>query len=283
MVRFLLNSSIGRKVVMSVTGAALVFFILFHMAMNVVAIIEPSAYNWICEMLGANWYALVGTVGLAALVVLHFIYAFILTWQNRKARGNVRYAVTVTEKGVDWSSKNMLVLGIIVILGLALHLSHFWAKMQLVELLGGHEVALGNGSVVKPTEGAAIIAYTFSQWYNVVLYLVWFVALWFHLTHGVWSMFQSAGLANDTWLPRLKCVSKLLATVIFLGFAVVVVVYYVAQACPCVVEACPCLAKLLPTAAETCCEACCGVAPVVEAAPVVEQAVEAAAEVVPAN
>ncbi|MBQ7855952.1 MAG: succinate dehydrogenase cytochrome b subunit [Alistipes sp.] len=235
---FLTNSSLGRKLVMSISGCFLLLFITFHMAMNLVAIFSADAYNWICEMLGANWYALVGTAVLAGGVLVHFAYAFWLTWQNRKARGNVRYAVTVTEKGVSWASKNMLLLGVIVFLGLAMHLSHFWAKMQLVELMGGHEVVLTDGSVVAPTDGAAIIQYTFSQWYNVVLYLVWFAALWLHLTHGVWSMLQTVGWANDKWYPRLKCLSGIVATLIFGGFAIVVVWFYVQSLC----GGCPCCA-----------------------------------------
>ena len=58
---FLSNSSLGKKLVMSVTGCFLVLFILFHMSMNIVAIISPEAYNTICALLGANWYALAGT------------------------------------------------------------------------------------------------------------------------------------------------------------------------------------------------------------------------------
>ena len=224
---FLTNSSLGRKLVMSISGCFLVLFILFHMSMNIAAIFSADAYNMICSLLGANWYALVATLILAGGVFVHFAYAFWLTWQNRKARGNVRYAVTVTEKGVSWASKNMLLLGLIVILGLLLHLSHFWAKMQLVELLGHHENSLG----LAPTDGAALIQYTFSQWYNVVLYLVWFAALWFHLTHGVWSMFQTAGWANDTWYPRLKCLANIVASLIFLGFAAVVIVFFVKAHC----------------------------------------------------
>ena len=91
---WLLNSSVGRKVIMSVSGIALVLFLLFHMSMNLVALFSGDAYNMICEFLGANWYALVATAGLAALVVLHFVYAFILTMQNRKARGTQRYDYT---------------------------------------------------------------------------------------------------------------------------------------------------------------------------------------------
>ena len=194
--------------------------------MNLTMLFSHSAYNAVCAFLGANWYALAATVILAAGVVVHFVYAFILTIDNYRARGKQRYAVTVQEKGVSWASKNMLLLGVIVILGLALHLSHFWAKMQLQELLDVHEVALCDGSVVSPTDGAALIQYTFSKWYNVVLYIVWFAALWFHLTHGIWSMFQTAGFANDTWYPRLKCLANIVATLIFLGFTVVAVYCY---------------------------------------------------------
>ena len=226
---FLCNSSVGRKVVMSVSGCFLVLFILFHMAMNVTAIISADAYNMICELLGANWYALVGTAVLAAGVVVHFAYALILTIGNYRARGKQRYEVTVTEHGVSWASKNMLALGVIIALGLLMHLCHFWAKMQLVELTGEHVNSLG----YSPADGAALIAYTFSKWYYVVLYLVWFAALWFHLTHGVWSMFQTVGWANDTWYPRLKCLANAVATLVVLGFAAVVVVYFVKSFCCC--------------------------------------------------
>ena len=219
---FLCNSSLGKKLVMSVTGCCLVLFLLFHMSMNLVALISAEGYNMICAFLGANWYAVVATVGLAALVVLHFVYALILTINNYKARGSQRYAVTVNEPGVEWASKNMLVLGFIVVVGLLLHLAHFWSKMMFVELMGA-EGSMVNGVFVHTTDGAALIAYTFSKWYNVVLYIVWLAALWFHLNHGVWSMFQTVGWANDTWYPRLKCLANIVATLIFLGFATVAV------------------------------------------------------------
>ena len=164
---FLSNSSLGKKLVMSVTGMFLVLFILFHMSMNITAIISPEAYNMICELLGANWYALAGTAVLALGVFVHFFYAVILTLNNYKARGSQRYAVTVQEPGVAWASKNMLVLGFIILGGLLIHLFNFWSKMQLVEILGGHENSLG----LDPADGASLIAYTFSQWYLSLIHI----------------------------------------------------------------------------------------------------------------
>ena len=92
---WLTSSSIGRKLVMAVTGACLVLFVTFHCLMNAVAIACPAAYNVICEFLGANWYALAASAGLALLFVIHIFYAVWLTLQNRKARGADRYAVSV--------------------------------------------------------------------------------------------------------------------------------------------------------------------------------------------
>ena len=134
---WLKDSSIGRKFVMSISGLALVLFLLFHGCMNLAVVFSEEAYNTICHLLGANWYALIGTLGLAFLVLVHFCYAIYLTIQNRAARGNDRYAVTGKKEGVEWESENMLVLGIIVIGFLCLHLYNFWFRMQLAEITGG--------------------------------------------------------------------------------------------------------------------------------------------------
>ncbi|MBO4268759.1 MAG: succinate dehydrogenase/fumarate reductase cytochrome b subunit [Bacteroidaceae bacterium] len=225
---WLIDSSIGRKVVMSVTGGALILFLTFHMAMNCAALFSGEAYNAICEFLGANWYALVGTVGLAVLVVLHFVYAFWLTIQNRKARGTERYAVTEKPQTVEWASQNMLVLGIIVALGLCLHLFNFWSKMQLQEIIHGTNFVPGQESA---TDGAALIAYTFSKWYYVLLYIVWLAALWFHLSHGFWSALQTLGWSGKTWLKRWQVIGNIYVTLLVLGFISVVLMYFFKGLC----------------------------------------------------
>lgn len=153
---WLFNSSIGRKVVMSVTGIALILFLTFHMCMNLVALFSGDAYNMICEFLGANWYALVATAGLAGLAVLHIVYAFFLYAQNRKARGDNRYEVTARNSKVEWASQHMLALGIIVVLGLLLHLFNFWYNMMFAELW--HEPWLGG---LYATDGYGYIMQTF--------------------------------------------------------------------------------------------------------------------------
>ena len=217
---WLFNSSIGRKVVMSLTGIALILFLTFHCCMNLVALFSGEAYNAICEMLGANWYAVVATMGLAGLAVAHIVYAFILTAQNRKARGESRYevATTVNAGKVEWASKNMLVLGLIICLGLLLHLFNFWYNMMFAEIVG---MTVAHS----PADGFAFMQDTFSNPVFVVLYIIWFAAIWLHLTHGFWSSLQTLGLSGKTWFCRWKTIGFIYVTLLMLGFLVVVLAF----------------------------------------------------------
>ena len=205
---------------MSVTGVALILFLTFHCCMNVAALFSGEAYNTICELLGANWYAVAATLGLAALAVIHIVYAFILTMQNRRARGAERYAVTDKPAKVEWASQNMLVLGLIILLGLLLHLFNFWYNMMFAELVGVE------GLAHNPGDGFAWIKETFSCPVYVVLYIIWFVAIWFHLTHGFWSALQTLGWNNQIWFKRWKWITCVYVTLLMLGFAVVAIYAY---------------------------------------------------------
>lgn len=203
---------------MSVTGVALILFLTFHMSMNVAALFSGEAYNMICEFLGANWYAVVATMGLAALAVIHIVYAFWLTMQNRAARGSERYAVSSRPAKVEWASQNMLVLGIIVLLGLLLHFWNFWYNMMFAELTG---ISVPND----PADGFQYIQDTFANPLYVVLYIVWLVALWFHLSHGFWSAMQTFGWNGKVWFNRWKVIGVVYSTLLILGFLVVVLAF----------------------------------------------------------
>jgi len=186
--------------------------------MNLVALFSGKAYNMICELLGANWYAVVATAGLGALAVCHIVYAFILTAQNRRARGDNRYAVTEKPATVEWASQNMLVLGLIVLLGLGLHFFNFWYNMMFAELTGMHVQ-------IPPSHGFEYIQYTFSNPVYVVLYVIWIAALWFHLSHGFWSAMQTVGINGKVWFNRWKTIGNIYVTLLMLGFLIVVLAF----------------------------------------------------------
>lgn len=215
---WLTNSSIGRKVVMSITGTALILFITFHSLMNVVALISAKGYNMICEFLGANWYAVAASVVLAVLMLLHFVFAILLTVQNRRARGSNRYDITRKPEKVEWASQNMFVLGIIICLGLLLHLWNFWYNMQFAELAGIE-------GPISPTDGVAFIARTFSCPLFTIIYIIWLAAIWFHLNHGFWSAMQTLGWSGKVWFTRWRVIGCVYTTVVLLLFAAVPVAY----------------------------------------------------------
>jgi succinate dehydrogenase / fumarate reductase cytochrome b subunit len=214
---WLLNSSIGRKFIMSISGIFLVLFLLFHLSMNLALLFSAKAYDMICEFLGANWYAIAGTLVLVAGFVIHIIYASWITLQNRKARGNERYASSNKTK-TEWASKNMYVLGLIIVLGLVIHLWNFWYQMQFAELVHSPDAI---------TAGSGLVIDLFSQPLYVAIYLVWLFALWFHLTHGVWSAFQTLGWNGKLWFSRLRIIANIVATFIMIGFAAVPVYFLI--------------------------------------------------------
>ena len=214
---WLSNSSVGRKTIMALSGAFLVLFVTFHCLMNAVAICWPAAYNSVCEFLGANWYALLASVILACFVLIHIFYAVMLTLQNRKARGHQRYLISKKPATVEWSSQNMLVLGIVILAFLVVHLIQFWAKMQLQEIRGGDEM-------LPPAAGTLFLQKAFELPWTLIVYGIGFLALWFHLNHGFWSMFQSVGWNNTNWMPRLKKIGLVWTTfIVALFFAEAIV------------------------------------------------------------
>lgn len=214
---WLIKSSIGRKFVQSISGLFLILFLLFHMSMNLVLIFNYETYNFLAnEMLGANWWAILGTGVIALGFVVHVVYAIILTLQNMKARGNDRYASSSKSK-TTWSSKNMFVLGLFILLFLFLHLYQMWYQMQFKELF------MIEGA---RHDGAQLVEEVFSQLWVVIVYVIAFIALWFHLTHGFWSALHSVGWNNTVWMKRLKVLGNIISTVISLGFIVVAIAIY---------------------------------------------------------
>ncbi|MBO8473309.1 MAG: succinate dehydrogenase cytochrome b subunit [Bacteroidetes bacterium] len=200
------KSSIGKKLIMSISGLFLILFLLIHVTVNSLSLISPEAFEAGCEFMALPVITVIVPI-LALGFIIHIIYATVLTLGNLKARGNTRYAVPHKGASDSFAAKNMFVLGIIVLGVLAFHLTHFWADMQLQEWMGN-----------EPEDPNGLLAQTFSSPWITVIYIIWFAALWFHLTHGFWSAFQTIGFNNMIWIKRLKVIAYIVATIIFLGF-----------------------------------------------------------------
>ena len=215
------TSSIGKKLIMSISGLFLIIFLLLHLTINFFSVIDSCTGNFGspdglfalgCEFMSTPIVTIMVPV-LAFGFIIHIIYACYLTYCNIQTRGGYnRYEVASKARTESLASKNMLVLGIIVLGLIALHLTHFWDEMQLKEFMGQ-----------EATDPYLLLTTTFGHWWMVVLYIVWFAALWFHLTHGFWSAFQTIGWSNKLWEKRLKVIGYIFATIIFLGFTTVAI------------------------------------------------------------
>ncbi len=213
-------SSITKKLIMSISGLFLIVFLLLHMTINFFSVIDTfkgtygsadGLFQAGCDFMALPIVTIMVPV-LALGFLVHIAYALILSYGNYKARGTERYAVANKTKTGSWAAKNMLVLGVIVLGLVAFHLNHFWAEMQLKEFQGHH--------AENPYE---LLNLTFQNGWMVVIYVVWFAALGFHLTHGFWSAFQTIGLSNKIWEKRLVIIGKVFVGIIVLGFSLVAV------------------------------------------------------------
>lgn len=201
------SSSIGKKLVMSLSGLFLIVFLLVHMGANLFFYGGEEAYNAMCAFMDTNPLIQVMVPVLALGFVIHIAWATVITLKNRTARP-VKYKEQNLSKASTWESRNMYVLGFIILGMLAWHLTHFWAEMQFAHFMG-HDPA------VNPYE---LVVYTFSNPIVAGMYIAWVIALWFHLRHGFWSAFQTVGLNNQIWIKRWKMIGEIYAVIVAAGF-----------------------------------------------------------------
>lgn len=228
--------SIGRKFIQAVSGAFLIIFLLLHATINFFSVIDSftgkfgavaaddklfsegdGLFQLGCDFMSTPIISIMVPV-LALGFIIHIFYGIYLSYYNIKARGGMkRYEVASKAKADSWASSNMVVLGIVILGIIFFHLTHFWAYMQLQEFTGG-----------EAENPYVLLTTVFGSLFNLIVYIIWFAALWFHLTHGFWSMFQTVGWSGSVWMKRLKVIGVIVATVICLMFVAVAVNAYLA-------------------------------------------------------
>ena len=222
--------SIGRKFIQAVSGAFLIIFLLLHATINFFSVIDSftgkfgvvanddklfsagdGLFQLGCDFMSTPVITIMVPV-LALGFLIHIGYGIYLSYYNMRARGGVkRYEVASKAKADSWASTTMLVLGIVFF-----HLTHFWADMQLKEFTGG-----------EAENPYLLLTTVFGSLFNLIVYLIWFVAVWYHLCHGFWSMFQTVGWSGSVWMKRLKVIGVIVATIICLMFVTVAVNAYI--------------------------------------------------------
>ena len=224
---FIFNSSIGKKFIQAISGAFLILFLLLHATINFFSVIDSLTGKYGAAAADADLFSkgdglfklgcdfmslpvidiMVPVLALGFLV--HIAWGCWLSVQNIKARGAVQYAVRNKARTDSWSSRNMVVLGLVILGCIFIHLTDFWAKMQLPEMFGVGQFE-NNPYLLLNT--------VFGKWWVLLEHLIWFAAVWFHLAHGFWSMFQTVGWSGKKWQKRLKVIGIIVATLICLAF-----------------------------------------------------------------
>ncbi len=228
---FIFNSSIGKKFIQAVSGAFLIVFLLLHATINFFSVIDSftgkfgavaaddklfsagdGLFKLGCDFMSTPVISIMVPV-LALGFLVHIVYGCRLTFQNVRARGGFkRYEVSSKAAADSWSARNMFVLGIVILGIIFFHLFHFWAKMQMPELL--HVGTFENNPYL-------LLTTVLGKWWILVIYLIWFAAVWLHLIHGFWSMFQTVGWDGSVWFKRVKVIGIIFASLICLMFVTV--------------------------------------------------------------
>ena len=230
----LLTASIGRKLLMSISGLFLILFLFVHLTLNSFLVLdstlgfqEGQLFNAGAHFMATNPLIKVMEPILALGFIIHILYSLILTFQNMKARGPERYASGKKTSGVEWASQNMLVLGIVIFAFLIVHIYDFYLKMRGYRAWNAGETSFPFFGVNAIGEDAYTLVHeTFQNLAIVIIYVIGSLALAFHLSHGFWSGFQTIGWNNTKWMSRLKVISTVVAIILGGGFSVIALAQY---------------------------------------------------------
>ncbi len=215
-----LTASIGRKFVMSLSGIFLMVFIAVHLGLNLLLIFDDSGelFNQGAHFMATNPLVKIVEPILGLGFMVHIIWSFYIEYQNWKARP-VKYAKRNMSGASSWASRNMLILGSMVLVFLVIHILDFFVKMKFT----GHPL-LEEISVkgVYMENAYALVSATFiNSTVLSVLYIAGGILLGLHLSHGFWSSFQTLGLNNKFWLKRWQVIAQVYAVIVAVGFAVI--------------------------------------------------------------
>lgn len=209
-----LSSSLGKKLFMAITGLFLILFLAVHLAGNLQLLNDDGgkSFNIYAEFMSTNPLIQFVSKGNFAFILLHAVWALVLTIQNKKARGPQGYA-KVTSTSSIWASRNMGILGTLILIFIVIHLKDFWAEMHFGSIsivnYDGHEVR----------DLASLVKVWFAKDWYVATYVFCMAALGFHLWHGFASAFQTLGLNHLKYNAVISFVGKAFAILVPALFA----------------------------------------------------------------
>lgn len=204
-----LSSSLGRKLIMAVTGLSLIIFLVVHSGINSLIFFNDGGetFNTAAEFMGTNWLIRITEVGLMAGFIIHIVDGLML-WNSNKAKRPIKYAIVKGEANSAWYSRSMGLLGTLLLIFLIIHLRHFWIVSRFTdEITSGKETLFGEMREV------------FQNPFVVIVYVLGCISLSYHLMHGFQSSFQTMGWNHPKYTPFVKSLGKWFSIIIPFAFA----------------------------------------------------------------
>lgn len=212
------KSSIGKKIVMGLTGLFLISFLLVHCGINACIFLNDNGetFNKAAHFMGTNLFIRTAEIGLFLGLLIHIIQGLVLTYQNNKKRP-IKYAVNAGNQNSKWYSRSMGLLGTLLLIFLIIHMGDFWTHSRVPGLVGGLPEVEYDGVVYHDLY--AKMVEEFKEVFVVIFYVISMFSLGFHLLHGFSSAFQSLGINHSKYNPMIKSVGFGFSIIIPLLFA----------------------------------------------------------------
>ncbi len=211
-------TTVGRKVLMALSGFFLMFFLLQHLVINMLSVVSPETFNSVSHFMGYNPFIqfLMQPV-LIFGVIFHFVMGMYLEWKNWKAR-SIKYAYNKPGENSNWMSRNMIYSGLVVLVFLCLHLAFMWVPEMDYKYISGNPE--------DPTRYYEELKHKFTLLPVVIVYVISFIFLALHLLHGFQSSFQSVGFNNNKYTPIIKKLGNIFAIVVPALFAFIAIYHF---------------------------------------------------------
>ncbi|MBC8987598.1 succinate dehydrogenase cytochrome b subunit [Pedobacter sp. N36a] len=216
------TSTLMRKTLMAFTGLFLCFFLVIHLLGNLQLLLPAAqakgSFNSYSQLLSGNIFIKIISYVLYASIIVHGIDALVITLKNKKTAG--KYAVDGRAATSKWYSRNMGILGTLILIFLVFHFKDFWYQYKFGTLPMdefGHK------------DLYTIVIAAYQDWWYVLFYVLSMFALGYHLLHGFFSAARSLGLYHPKYVAWVRNFGKVYSYVITFGFAIIPIYVYLTQ------------------------------------------------------
>ncbi|EQC49386.1 succinate dehydrogenase cytochrome B subunit, b558 family [Bacteriovorax sp. BSW11_IV] len=218
---------INRKYIMAITGLFLCIFLIVHLSANFLLLLPNNlakeAYNTYSHLLRNNPLISAVSILLYLAIIFHSVMALIITLDNKKAKPQ-KYFMNYAQQNSSWNSRNMGLLGLMILIFIIVHMANFWAKVKLGY---GPELPIDSKGQI---DIYSVVVTTLKNPFITLFYTILSIPLAMHLHHGVQSAAKTLGLYHKRYLKYVALIATFYSCVMGLGFGLIpLYIYFFSQ------------------------------------------------------